>query len=1201
MQTTKLHCTFLAVLCCLLFALSSPLGAQTDKENADFKLAVNLYNDGMYDLALQQFKNFIDAYPATSNSIEARFFLGLVQMKLKKYDDARMTFQNFALAYVNHQKAPEAWKYVADAYLALGDEREAASAYERIKTFHPKSSLVAEAMLNAAALYRRIGERDNAKRLLRSFLQDYPTSQFAPAARLQMAEVYAEEGQTSLAEQEARRASESNAPDSLQASALLFLGKMNLSVSLFEQAEEKFKAVLTRYPKSYAAQEAGFYLGVLLKGSGNYKEAAEQFERVASSATIDSLRIKSFIEAGNTYLIAQQFSNARKSFEHVMTLHPAPSIMEEALFGAGAAALKQKEYSSSIDYFSRILSNANSPLRQKTYLQLAEAYIAAQRYRDAASTYIEYLNQYSDAHSTPEVMLKLGKLYHDRLKDSKKAISVFDDIVQNFPLSTIADEALNELGKYQEELGLYEEAVATYNDVLSRYPSNPENETVLNRIEFLQNHKIKNRDKGLEQLARLVGEVISQKPKGEIAYQLAEIYFFDLKDYAAAAEQYSNAIDNGLGEEKFIHAYFKRARAYHLLSETEPSAREQAILGYTTFLKLYPENPLSGEAEYYNLLLRAEQSASSIDINAAQKLLSKNLPPLYRQKLLLLIGEFLGDSVGVRYYLQLARDFPSAVFAQKALWRAGVWYLEHQKIDSAIVLWNTALEKIPNGFYTSKILIALADAYRTKNQLDHAVAVYEKLHSEFSYTPEAEQSFDAYIDVLITMNRYDHAIELLEKQNEFLHDNDAYWNITRKLAAVNDKKGNKQQAVTLYHKYLFHHRTSPEASEIFYALGIIARSEGKNDMAASYFKQAAQLGATSTASREIADLLFQNEQYAEASAQYKKLAQSAPTLQEKQYVLSRAIVATFRLDKLAEAQAMITDFQKQFSRVKDAEAEFEFEKGTSYFRNKNYTQAKKVFENLVDDYDKTKFEPWGYYYLGKISEVMNKLDDAAKQYINILEKFQTSDVIPRTLLSLGNMHFNAERYDDAIRYYQQIIDNADKSGDVLQYAMNNLIEAYESKKLYDGALKLTRDYIERYPNDENLIDKKIKIGILYTKLGYYDQAVLHFQNLLSEAGSLLEAELRYNIGEAYYYKGDYQQAILEFLKVPYIVAQQGKVNWTATSLYMAGQSYEKMSKYDEALQMYQQIVDRSGIDATFKAAARKEIDRVKTLIKKGSQ
>jgi tetratricopeptide (TPR) repeat protein len=147
-------------------------------------------------------------------------------------------------------------------------------------------------------------------------------------------------------------------------------------------------------------------------------------------------------------------------------------------------------------------------------------------------------------------------------------------------------------------------------------------------------------------------------------------------------------------------------------------------------------------------------------------------------------------------------------------------------------------------------------------------------------------------------------------------------------------------------------------------------------------------------------------------------------------------------------------------------------------------------------------------------------------------------------------------------------------------------------------MKLTRKYLELYPNNEDNLDKRIKIGILYERLGYYDQAVLHLQALLDEAGSDLEGEIRYYIAEANYNKGDYQQAILDFLKVPYLVTKKGKIDWTANSLYMSGQSYEKMGRYDQALVMYQQILDRTGIDETFKIAARKEIDRVKLVLKK---
>jgi hypothetical protein len=49
---------------------------------------------------------------------------------------------------------------------------------------------------------------------------------------------------------------------------------------------------------------------------------------------------------------------------------------------------------------------------------------------------------------------------------------------------------------------------------------------------------------------------------------------------------------------------------------------------------------------------------------------------------------------------------------------------------------------------------------------------------------------------------------------------------------------------------------------------------------------------------------------------------------------------------------------------------------------------------------------------------------------------------------------------------------------------------------------------------------------------------------------------------------------------------------------MCGQSYEKMSKYDQALTMYKQILDRKDTDMQFKTAAQKEIERVKTILDK---
>jgi len=219
-------------------------------------------------------------------------------------------------------------------------------------------------------------------------------------------------------------------------------------------------------------------------------------------------------------------------------------------------------------------------------------------------------------------------------------------------------------------------------------------------------------------------------------------------------------------------------------------------------------------------------------------------------------------------------------------------------------------------------------------------------------------------------------------------------------------------------------------------------------------------------------------------------------------------------------------------------------------------------------------------------------------YDSLLRNFPTAGILPRVRLSLGNAYYSLEQWDNASKQYRSILDNEQRSPDLVPLAMSNLIMTYKEMELFDGALELTRKYIDRFPNDPELIDKKIDMGVLYQKLGYYDQSVLQLQSLIESGNSDLEAELRYYIGEAYFYKGEFQQAVLEFLKVPYLVTKRGKIDWISTSYYMAGQSYEKMSKYDQSMTMYQQIIDRKDTDAQFKTAAQKEIDRVKNILHK---
>ncbi|MBI5020354.1 MAG: tetratricopeptide repeat protein [Ignavibacteriales bacterium] len=1193
----------------MLFVVSEPMHAQ-DKENSEFKLAVGLYNDGMYDLAVEQFKNFINTYPNTSNGIESRFYLGTTQLKLKRYDEARVTFQNFALTYVEHPKAPEAWLKVGDAFLALNNVREAASAYERVKVFHPKSQLVPEALLKAGQLYRQLEDRENAKKIFRIIIQEYPTTSSVLPARFAIGEMYAEEGQTELAEREARRVAESDAPPEVKASALFSIGKLQVLNCLFAEAEATFKSVISNNKKSSAATAAAFELGKLAASGRDYNTAIDYFKKVFSDESADdSLQSRAMLETGKAFRNQKEYSNAKKSFDKLISKFPKSTLADQAIVEAGRSAFLNEDFKEALRYFKKIISNPSSHYLGTALLSAADASFMLKQYNEACRYLLNYAGVLPDNIQTPSALLRLGRIFENNLQEYRKAINIYDQLTQKFPQSPLVVEAAIGIAACQEKANDFDDALKTYIDLQTRYPANDFSDSVSGKIEFIQNHRIKDRDAGIEKLARLMGEVLTDKNKSELSFKLGEIYFNDLKDYESAAKQFTSAIDGGLDEDRLFNAYYFRARSYHLLSELKPEAITPAIEFYDALLKKYPKNNANDDVAFYSYKLKSRAKNPTEIIGMAQEYLSQYPSSGHWDQILLelanasAMAQAPNDAISTLRLL--VTEYSKSPILSDAYFELGDLYKQLKNPDSSELNWQKAVSSEHVRPSTLQSLWNLGEHYNQKRNYPEAISILKRLVNDYYYSFISEKAASVIPELHIANAEYDEAIQLyFESLNKYLTDESKTNSVNQiyfSLATVYEKKGERQNALKYYTEYLIGDRKGVYASKVFYSLGTLARSEGRLDKASSYFRQAVSLGDAGSTTSDIADLLFQTEQYGEAAKQYSQLAQANDSLKDKQYFQSRTIVSTLRDNRLAEAQKLVNDFYKNYKDAERYKAEFEYETGLLHYRKQDYNTAKKLFENVADDYEETRFGAWGNYYIGKISEVLNKLEEAAKKYESVLKKFPDSDVIPRVLLSLGNMHFNAERYEQSIRFYQEIIKSPSKSGDILSYAMNNLIEAYESTKLYDDALKITRDYIERYPNDEAIIDKKIKLGTLYTKIGYYDQSVLHFQNLIPEAGNLLEAEIRYNIGEAYYYKGDYQQAILEFLKVPYLVTKQGKVNWTATSLYMAGQSYEKMSKFSEAISMYQQVIDRSGIDATFKAAAQKEINRVNSIIKKESR
>ena len=1183
---------------------------QDSRENADFKLAINLYNDGLYDLAAEQLKQFINAFPNASQGIDARYYLGLTQLKLKKFDDARLTFQTFALTYQDNPKAAEAWWNVGEAYAAMHEYKEAALAFERVKLFHPKSKLAPDALLRASRYFAQAGERDNARRLLRVILQEYPSSNAVLAARTQIGQMFFEEGNIEQAQSELKRVIEGDPLPEAKAHALLILGNIYQSLSKADQAQANYQEIITKHKGSSAVQGAYVNLAKLQAGSGKFSSAVENYRKALAEKTNadSSLILNALIGMGDAHVALKEYAPALDAYTRFLSASPTDERAPNVLWKIAVASSRAKNYAQSNEACARLLKpGAPELLRHRAQVKLGLNAEGQKKFQLSVQHFQLFVDQFPEDPAAPEVMMRTATMLEKQLRDPRKASSMYEALGSRYQRSPLADDAVVGAARCQEELKDYDRALQLYRELVEKYPASEFHPHAQSRISMIETFEQKEKDAGVEKLALLVGDVVAEKDKIGLSFRLGEIYFHDLKNYEAAAAQFSNAINSGMTDERFVDALYFRSRAYELLTRKDEKYRRPSIESYQTFLRSYPSDPRNQEAALSLFQLNATTLASARIAYTE----TMSLFPAFarRDALLLRLGglyekaDSLNDALTA--FTDITHEFPGSPSAEEAGAGTVRIMVALGLADSAIAAGTAYLAAYPANAHTAEVLAQLADIAAEKRDFPRAVEMYQRLNNEFPYAGAASSARRNLADALVAQENFTEAIvlfsELLEEQEQSaLAENGADPSLLLALGNAYQRAGDIANAKKFLFQVLAREQAGETAGRAYAALGWIYKDEGSVDIATSYFRQAEKISPGTTATKDVAELLFASGNYADAIRQFAGLAESAKDEASKQHFESRIIIALFRDDKLSQADKEIETFKKKYKENEEDLAAFELERGSFYFRKEEYSQALKSFKDVSRKYDETPSAPDAMYWIGKIYQATGKPQDAVKQFNELMDRYPQAGIIPRAQLSLGNIYYQAENWPESIKHYRVIVDNPKADPTLLPFAMSNLIETYEAAGINDAALSVTRKYLELYPNSEDSFDKKIKIGILYGRLGYHDQAILHLQGLLDQAGSDLEGEIRYYIAEANYNKGDYQQAILDFLKVPYLVTKKGKIDWTANSLYMSGQSYEKMGRFDQAVTMYQQIVDRSGIDETFKAAARKEIERVKLVLKKKS-
>ena len=1191
---------------CILLSIAPRLAAQDTPQSAQFKLAVDLYDDGLYAQAEDQFRTFIERYPTSASAIEARYYLATLLRVAKKYGEARGAFQEFALRYSEHPRAADAWWNLGEIFALEHDYGEAGQAFSKLKTFHPKNARAAEALLQAGKYFLLADDTENARTVLNAIMLEYPNASVRYEAQMSLGRLYLAQGAAERALREYQRLLAEAIPADMRPKVIVAIGETQAALGNRAEAEAKYREVISTYSTTAAASLAQVKLGDLQREFREYGAARESYERVAANAQADvALRRLAYAGLAETAGMEGDDESALQAWTRLFDLQAESAPSPELTRRAASTARRAGAYTQAQTWLERLLADTLALADPRgVFVELAQTAREGKNPALALAQYQSYLRRYPDDAGAPEAMLQIADIEERDLQNYTAALEHYAAVPERFGVSRVADDALFGQARTLEKQGNIDKAIDSYRQLLVQYPASEKAADARTAMERLQLGGGGDVRSAVEQLAGVIGAMQERSADGAVELLLARVYLESIGDYVRAERYFDAALAKGVTGEDAEDAAFGAALSALRLAALGRRGLEEAAQRCDACFASYPSGARHDALAWELFRTRSAGASAAEVLTAAASFLARN-PASHREQVLIASGmaqlELGRLAEAGKEFTTVIDGAGAAEAAADALFGRAQVLAAQQQFEAALRDLDEYHRVAPGGSHAGAASMLRARLLSRVGRYPQAIDGYEAIISRYPYAALADSARIALPSVLLESGQTRDAVTYSQRSLKEVERNPFRDDASRELflyshAVVLASAREREPAKRALLRYADAYPSAAHAGEVYFALGQMYKDEGKVDLASSYLQRAASMKQGSAALRDAADLLLDSGKYTQAIQAYSRLQEAATSDMERQYAQSRIVVALYRSDNIEEAKRKSDAFRSAWPDAEVVEEEFLLEHGKYFFRKGDYRSASDLFDD-VEDSDLKALAALGVYWNARCQEAQSRNADARSGYRDVLDDYPQTEAALDAALSLARMDMRAEKFQDAATNYRSVVDAGDIPEAKLKEALNGLIVAYDALAMYDVAAEMTRRFLQTWPADPTAFRKRVNLGLYLTHLRYLDTAIDHFENLLPEASPDDQAEIRYYIGEAYFYKGDFSRSAIEFLKVPYLVVRKTELDWASMAYAEAANCYRELSKFDLAIDMYQKIVDTPGVDPRFRAEAEKRIKEIRALMK----
>lgn len=490
---------------------------------------------------------------------------------------------------------------------------------------------------------------------------------------------------------------------------------------------------------------------------------------------------------------------------------------------------------------------------------------------------------------------------------------------------------------------------------------------------------------------------------------------------------------------------------------------------------------------------------------------------------------------------KLSNDFAKDARVHFSL---GVLLASHRRYREAAYEFEKTDALQPGDF---DILHDLGEAYLLSGQLAKA---QESLNQALRLQPNSAETLYLLAEAVAGMQKEVDALELLIRARRLAPNNT---NVLFLMAQLSMKQSFFEDAIELLNEGL---KIDPKRADFHAALGESYFTVGKVDKALEEFKTLVSLDP-SPRSYVFMGLCYRHlGKYDEAKEYLKKSLSADPN----------NVPALFNLGFIARKERDYPGAEQYLQRAVRWDRNYPealFELGSLRMDEKKYDEAVPLFRHFVEVTD----NPTEGYYKLAIAERNLHQTEAAERDMNV---FKTLSKSPQPA------PYPLQHFFDYVEHRSTLTEEQQNETDVRELEAEVRQHPDRPRSLYllaESLLKLgrTNEAVQALQRLDGIsggdFRTELSTGVLLGHFHLYADAIRYFEAALKINPSADDA--KYNLGEAEFQSGNYQDALKSLLQV----SQEGQKE--SSYLGLVGDVYSRLGNYEDASRCLRQAITAS--------------------------